>query len=111
MGKLRGRELSAVPKPKTVRNVHYLGFVRGQSCCAPGCKRERAGEAHHWGKGGTGIKPSDLETAPLCPSHHREFHWLGGLGKLSGRETLALFRAVSARLNEQWINQGQRNTF
>lgn len=59
------------PKPKIYRNKAYLSFIRRHSCIM--CDNPNT-IAHHvrrsfWGAG-TGIKPHDYVTLPLCHSCH-----------------------------------------
>ena len=59
------------PKLNTYRSAKYLRFVRKHPCCA--CGRPVV-DAHHirrlrWGSG-TGVKPTDLCTIPLCRNCH-----------------------------------------
>ena len=66
------------PKTKTPRNPKYLEFVRSRACCVCGLKYTVV--AHHirmGGGGGTGIKPSDYRTVPLCDNHHKLLHQMG----------------------------------
>ena len=59
------------PKLKTWRSKEYLQFVRSQSCAV--CFGRVDVQAHHWRlgtDGGTGLKPSDCYTIPLCADHH-----------------------------------------
>jgi len=60
------------PKPKTYRNADYLDYVRMQPCLF--CQRPAPSDPHHLGKGGWGMKASDLTCIPLCREHHRLFH-------------------------------------
>ena len=61
-------------KPTIPRCEPYLDFVRSKGCCICG----HPAEAHHAvGRRGTGVKPSDYGTIPLCRRHHQEVHALG----------------------------------
>jgi len=58
-------------------NPEHLVWVRSLPCstAAPGCTSPC--HAHHvrlGTDGGTGIKPSDKWTVPLCAAHHQELH-------------------------------------
>jgi len=54
----------------TYRNAKYLEYIRTLSCTV--CKKPSPSEAHHISTGGMALKCSDLETAPLCNTHHME---------------------------------------
>lgn len=72
--------------PERVRSPGHRKWVRGHVCAASGlrepwhepcdglieCAHVRTGT-----DGGTGIKPSDAWTVPLCKSHHAEQHAIG----------------------------------
>lgn len=67
------RDVLAFPKPVRIRDPFYLAIIRRQPCC--GCKRHRAGEAHHViprSRGG-----SDYNAAPLCRKCHGLLHSIG----------------------------------
>lgn len=69
--------MTPMPKPIRWQSSHYLSFVRELPCCV--CRRGPA-EAHHVrinGNSGTGSKPSDFWTIPLCRAHHAELHLTG----------------------------------
>ena len=60
----------------------HLQFIRGFECAVRHC-REKA-EAHHvrvgipaTERGGTGKKPHDKWSLPLCATHHHEIHAIG----------------------------------
>jgi len=58
------------PKIKNYQNAAYLKFIRSKPCVV--CRRKS--EPHHirrqyWGAG-TGIKPHDYVTIPLCRNCH-----------------------------------------
>ena len=58
------------PKPVTYKNKDYLAYIRKQPCAICGSPAE----PHHvrrerWGAG-TGKKPHDYVTVPLCRYHH-----------------------------------------
>ena len=74
--------LVAVPKPSTVRNAAHLKAVAALPCVlwTTGLCFGYV-VAHHVGAHGTGIKASDLSTAPLCVRHHRETHDFSGYFK------------------------------
>lgn len=58
----------------------YLDMIRQLPCCVPGCRRYPS-EPHHVrtaANSGTGMKPPDTETVPLCRVHHDEYHLQGG---------------------------------
>jgi len=60
------------------KNKKYLDFIRKQKCCLCGNPNV---DSHHVRsfiptrfKGGTGLKPFDLMTVPVCRSCHLELH-------------------------------------
>lgn len=80
----RGKGLkrsSALPRKRSkprrgrVRDEAHLAFVRTLPCCAPGCDRVDASEAHHeTTERGMGQKADDRRAMPMCRKHHRAFH-------------------------------------
>lgn len=90
-----------------MRSSKYLKFIRQFDCCW--CHATENIEAHHFGRGGTGFKCSDLETVPLCHKCHMEFHQQGHLGspgsalKLTPRETKAYFHEKAVYFLGQFI--------
>ena len=58
------------PKPIKYKDKHYLAFIRGKPCLI--CNRPSV-PCHvrrlYWGAG-TGVKPHDYCTIPLCPEHN-----------------------------------------
>lgn len=64
----------ARPDPK--RCPEHLAWIRTLPCCAYPCGAQDV-QAHHVrvrSRGGTGVKPGDEWTIPLCNEHHREGH-------------------------------------
>lgn len=61
--------------PLPTRSPAHLAFIRSLPCIV--CFRERNIEAAHVGRRGMGQKCSDLETLPMCNTHHREQHRIG----------------------------------
>lgn len=69
-----------IRQPEQIRSASHLKFVRGFVCIAFGhgnhvCDGKT--EAHHvrtGTNGGTGMKPGDDFTIPLCTAAHRELH-------------------------------------
>jgi hypothetical protein len=58
----------------------HLRWIRRQSCVVPDCRSFAAIEAAHVrtaGNAGTGIKPHDKFTVPMCREHHAEQHKRG----------------------------------
>lgn len=94
------------------RSREYLAFVvRGRLCCAPGCY-SLAEHAHHWGKriggGGTGCKPHDSFTVPLCSEcHNDELHQKGHFPDRSAAETEVIFAVVSLQIVAEWLELKQ----
>lgn len=71
---LEGLFILHAREPRTPRSDHYLRFVSSFPCLI--CSRPA--DAHHAiGQAGTGIKPSDFGTVPLCRLHHVELHQSG----------------------------------
>jgi hypothetical protein len=72
----------------------------------PGCRR-RAEHAHHFGRaqggGGTGIKPHDTYTVPLCVEHHLFIHEHGHLPGLAEYDTNLRMICYALRLVTEWI--------
>lgn len=79
----RKREPMLVRDPSVIRSPAHLAFVRGFVCAvSPTYGHECGGktEAAHCRTGtdgGTGMKPSDCYTLPLCTNHHAEQHRIG----------------------------------
>ena len=61
-------------------------------------------EAHHYGRGGTGTKCSDFETAPLCWLCHHAWHASGFLPERGREESIAMLDAANAEARERWAN-------
>ena len=58
------------------RDPKHLKWVREQNCCVPGCMNGVI-HVHHVrtaANSGTGLKPPDYWTVPLCSAHHHEIH-------------------------------------
>lgn len=67
----------AKPSP---RCPEHLAWIRTLPCTVRGCLTGEAIHAHHVRNGtgaGTGLKPGDEWTVPICPQHHREIHQAG----------------------------------
>lgn len=70
--------MTAIPKPKRERDEAYLAWIRTLPCLV--CGGTLSVDAHHVrekGKGGTGTKPSDRRTVPLCREAHSSYHDIG----------------------------------
>ncbi len=64
------------PNDQSGKNPEYLAWIRTLPCSVHLCG-DRNVQAHHvraGGAGGTGMKPRDNRTVPLCSHHHREGH-------------------------------------
>ena len=59
-----------------IRNAKHLGFVASLPCVLCG-EKSIAAHIRIGGKGGTGLKPHDSHTVPLCYEHHSEQHLIG----------------------------------
>lgn len=67
-------------EPNVIRCPGHLKWIRGFDCSASNWLCKSAIEAAHvrtGTDGGTGMKPSDCWTIPLCRYHHAEQHDLG----------------------------------
>lgn len=69
-----------------VRSASHLQWVRGHVCATyaavdvplPECfGKVEAAHVRIGGDGGTGMKPGDDQTIPLCQGHHAEQHRIG----------------------------------
>jgi hypothetical protein len=58
------------------RDPKHLRWIREQSCCVPKCTNGVIHAHHVRGahNAGTGLKPPDYCTVPLCSVHHHEIH-------------------------------------
>jgi hypothetical protein len=68
------------PKPNLRSRVAHLAFVRQLPCVA--CGKAAPSDAAHvrtGTDGGTGIKPTDRYTVPLCAACHAKQHRVGEL--------------------------------
>lgn len=80
MLKRRIRLRMNVRPPGRIRSPSHLAWVRGHECAIahhPAHFCEGKIEAHHVredGNAGTGLKPDDSETVPLCAKAHRYGH-------------------------------------
>lgn len=102
-------QLRAVPKPApAARDEGYLAYVRAHACYS--CTRPPPSQPHHWARrgrgGGTGTKPDDYRTIPLCESCHRTWHDTGALPGYSPAATRALALAWQVDLLVAWIVSG-----
>lgn len=62
------------------RNPRYLAAVRALPCSVPDCRTTEPVHAHHVrtaANSGTGLKPPDDQTVPLCQFHHLCVHEMG----------------------------------
>lgn len=62
------------------RDAAHLKWIRQQPCCVPGCEWRGIIHAHHIrtaANSGTGMKPPDRDTVPMCGPHHRHGHLVG----------------------------------
>lgn len=80
-----------------LRSEEYLDHVRARPCCY--CTAPGPSDPHHYrGVKGTGCKPSDLFTVPLCRRCHDNFHRNGKIGASTRSETIAIFDAAAVLL-------------
>jgi hypothetical protein len=93
------------------RSAKYLAFVRRRPCihCGSTCDH-----AHHfgkrWGGGGTGVKPHDTFTVPLCWSCHRAVHDTGKLGTWSKAETDSRMALEALRIVTDYLVEHEQAT-
>ena len=76
------RPASVARRPRRTPGRHplHLAWVRSLPCAvrAPSCgTRSHAHHVRQGTGGGTGCKPDDRHTVPLCPIHHLELHQHG----------------------------------
>ena len=84
--------LRAKPKPKVRSGIErgperrfptHLQWIRTRACSVPGCENRQIEAAHvrlglpAGEQGGTGMKPSDIWTIPLCARCHFAQHTMG----------------------------------
>lgn len=76
-------KMGTVREDAPIRSPSHLAWVRGHECAALGltqvecCGRMEAAHVRTGTDGGTGKKPSDCFSIPLCTSHHLIQHQLG----------------------------------
>lgn len=76
----RGPRLVSVREPDPNSNPRHLAWIRSQPCAVLRLSCSKVMHAHHVrsaATAGTGMKPSDADTVPLCSTHHDEFHRIG----------------------------------
>lgn len=64
-------------KQKPLRDKRHLQFIRKLPCCVCGKMPSEAAHIRMGYFGGTGMKPGDDCTVPLCKPCHTEQHQLG----------------------------------
>ncbi len=92
-------------KRKPIRDRKYLDSFRGETCLNCGVSDETVVGAHiRWGnEGGTGYKPSDDLTLPLCFKCHKSFDadhssiWLAVMVKNMARRRYQEWLTAQAR--------------
>ena len=83
--KRRTRERSGIERAPRREFPEHLAFVRKHPCSIKGCPSRQIEAAHVRDsdltpaneKGGTGMKPHDKWSLPLCGDHHGEQHAIG----------------------------------
>ena len=60
-------------KINAIRSINHLKYIAGKSCIICGGIDVQAAHIRYSGAG-TGMKPCDVFTIPLCIEHHREQH-------------------------------------
>jgi len=87
-------------KKEKIRDEKYLKAIRLQKCSASallGCWGDQVSAHLRYGTdGGTGTKPSDCFTAPMCYGHHHEQH---------SRGEMAFWSCVLAEDTEQLMEK------
>lgn len=81
----------------------YLDFIRAMECLH--CGNPPPSDPHHWHptEKGTGRKPSDCWTVPLCRACHQEYHQDHCLSGLSYEETRQRFLFKQWECMGRWI--------
>lgn len=69
--------MNPMPKQKTWKSKKYLDHVWQYPCVICGRMPVEAHHVRYSFNSGTGIKPGDCWTIPLCQEHHRELHQIG----------------------------------
>lgn len=92
------------------RNRKHLSWIASLPCSVPHCRTGQLVVAAHvrvlGTDGGTGLKPSDLFTAPLCALHHLEQHRIGHRA-FDARHGISLLSiAVSLAAESPWRGRG-----
>lgn len=62
---------------KIIRDPAHLAFIRDLPCCHCGRHQSQAAHVRKGTNGGTGIKPGDDWTLPLCHECHHLQHQIG----------------------------------
>lgn len=75
-------------KTKKFRSEKHLKFVRSLPCLIHGTTPSEAAHIRTFTDGGTGLKPSDHFTVPLCSKCHREQHHEGEITFWGGEEVV-----------------------
>lgn len=76
----RKRPKMGLREPTQFRSQSHLAFVRRFECIVNNSDCSGRIEAAHVrssGEGGTGLKPGDEWSVPLCAQHHYEQHQIG----------------------------------
>ena len=66
-------------KPNPKRNAQHLAYIRQLPCMVCGSRPVEAAHVRRGTDGGTGTKPSDRYSLPLCRPHHDAQHAHGEL--------------------------------
>ena len=94
-------------KPQTYRNSKYMQFIRELPCCVCG---RMPSDPHHFkekGKGGLGLKSSDLQCIPLCRGHHQSGESPGMSWKAFQEKHAVDFNIIRLQCMEQYIESLQ----
>ena len=92
-----------------IRDKRHLAFIRLLPCVK--CGRNRTTQAAHIRKftdGGTGLKPSDNYTVPLCSKCHAEQHQKGEVSFWGGVENIMNTIKLANKLYDMDFFQSKR---
>jgi hypothetical protein len=88
------------PKVKTVRDAHYLKWIRTRPCEV--CRKPPPSQSHHSESGGMSIVGSDHSAIPVCLDCHREIHQHSSKrGQWSKDELDAILSRLHSKFNER----------
>jgi hypothetical protein len=59
-------------------DLSYVAWIRGLSCCVPGCTCPYEVDPHHQTGIGMAVRAHDHTCIPLCRFHHDDIHNFAG---------------------------------